>query len=415
MFQTTNINPKNVFSRGLTVVFLGFLALAFSYSARATLGLAMPFWEAEFGWSRSFISNVGALALVVTAIAAPVTGVIQDRKGLRFTLLMGLSMLCLSCAMVTVATNQWFFMFAFGIVGGVGFGMVAMNVVATAVARTFPKKVGLASGVATSGATVGQLVVIPLVAILLTSYSWQWSFLSLAVGVACLIPFVWLVPRDSSASVNVEPEAKASDQGSNWKPILKKLIKNRVFNLLFWSYFICGFTTTGAIETHLMPFASYCGFPPLASATAYGLLATINLFGMIGIGWLTDKVNRAFLLATIYLIRALSFLLLMNIGSSYEVLIVFAIIFGIVDYSTVPITSSIVASDLGLKNMGLIMGLLTAGHQIGASIGASFGGLMFDQYGDYSGLWISSLVFAALAAIFALALNLKSSTSHTVE
>jgi len=415
MLQITTLTTKTVFSRGLTVIFLGFLALAFSYSARAALGLAMPVWEAEFGWSRSFISNVGALALVVTAIAAPVTGVILDRKGLRFTLLTGLCMLCTACALVAVATNKWFFMFAFGIVGGIGFGMVAMHVVATAVARTFSKKVGLSTGVATSGGTIGQLIVIPLIAILLTSYSWQWGFLSLAVGVACLIPFVWLVPNEPSNSVDEQPVEKVTDQGENWKPILKKLMTNRVFHLLFWSYFICGYTTTGVIETHLMPFASYCGFPPLASATAYGLLATINLLGMIGIGWLTDKVNRAFLLATIYLIRALSFLLLMNIGSSYEVLIVFAIIFGIVDYSTVPVTSSIVASELGLKHMGLIMGLLTAGHQIGASIGASFGGLMFDQYGDYNGVWLSSLLFAGLAAVIALGLNLKAKTSHRVE
>jgi predicted MFS family arabinose efflux permease len=65
--------------------------------------------------------------------------------------------------------------------------------------------------------------------------------------------------------------------------------------------------------------------------------------------------------------------------------------------------------------MGLIMGLLTAGHQIGASIGASFGGLMFDQYGDYNGVWLSSLLFAGLAAVIALGLNLKAKTSHRVE
>ena len=40
---------------------VSFVALGVVMSMRATLGLLMPVWEAEFGWSRSFISAGGAL------------------------------------------------------------------------------------------------------------------------------------------------------------------------------------------------------------------------------------------------------------------------------------------------------------------------------------------------------------------
>jgi len=76
--------------RALLVVALGFLALALTYSARAVLGLAMPLWETEPGWSRSYVSNVVARALLVMALVAPVAGYMLDRKGLRLTLLFGL-------------------------------------------------------------------------------------------------------------------------------------------------------------------------------------------------------------------------------------------------------------------------------------------------------------------------------------
>src|SRR3546814_5863423 len=82
------------------------------------------------------------------------------------------------------------------------------------------------------------------------------------------------------------------------------LARSPAFHAIFWSYTICGFTTSGVIETHLMPYAALCGFPPVPSATAYGLLSGVNLIGMIVAGWLSDRVHRPRLLAAIYLIRS---------------------------------------------------------------------------------------------------------------
>ncbi|MGB3148647.1 MAG: hypothetical protein WBA91_12965, partial [Paracoccaceae bacterium] len=51
-----------------SVVGFGFLALALSFSGRAALGLIMPVWQKEFGWTSSYISGVGAAALIVMAM-----------------------------------------------------------------------------------------------------------------------------------------------------------------------------------------------------------------------------------------------------------------------------------------------------------------------------------------------------------
>lgn len=385
----------------VTIVALGFLALALSYSARAALGLAMPVWEREFGWTRGFVSNAGAIALVIMAIIAPISGVMLDRKGLRFTLLVGLAAVCISCIVVGSNDNPWILLLGFGLIGGVGFGIVATHVVAAAVARVYPDNVGFSSGVATSGSTAGQFLIVPLVAMLLTSFSWRWGFVGLAVGTACLIPFVWLVPEDNPRS-DVASDSRGGASTWEWKSDLGQLAVSPVFHLLFWSFFICGYTTSGVIETHLLPYASFCGFPPVPSATAYGVLSAVNLVGMIVVGWLTDRMNRPLLLAGIYIVRGITFLLLLNVGTSFETLLLFAVLFGAVDYSTVPVTASLVASHLGLRFMGLVMGLITAGHQIGAALGAGLGGFLFDRYASYDKVWISSLVLAVMAGLLVL-------------
>lgn len=102
-----NSAPNYLASRAVIVIAMGFLALALTYSARAVLGLAMPIWENELGWSRVSVSNVAAIALLIMAIIAPLSGVMLDRKGLRFTLLFGLVAVCAACIVVSLATNFW--------------------------------------------------------------------------------------------------------------------------------------------------------------------------------------------------------------------------------------------------------------------------------------------------------------------
>ena len=162
------------------------------------------------------------------------------------------------------------------------------------------------------------------------------------------------------------------------------------------------------IETHFLPFASFCGFAPLPSAAAYGVLSAVNLVGMIGAGWLSDRVNRPALLASIYILRGLTFIVLLNIGADIQTLLIFAVAFGAVDYATVPITASLAASHLGLRVMGLAMGLISAGHAIGGATGAYLGGYLFDLYARYDWVWLSSIALAVLAGLLVLLLRDRS-------
>jgi MFS family permease len=397
--------------RAIIVVALGFLALALVFSARAALGLAMPIWESELGWSRGYVSNVAAVALLIMAVTSPVSGFILDRKGLRFTLLLGLIAVFISSVVISIAESTWVLLIGFGVIGGVGFGIIATHVIASAVARVYPENVGFASGIATSGSSAGQFLFVPLIALLFASFSWRWGFVGIAVGIAFLIPFVWYVPSDKPIK-EVSVTTSVND-ATDLKTSIKTLFSTPVFHLLFWSYLICGYTTTGVIETHLLPYASYCGFKPIPSAAAYGLLSAVNLLGMICIGWLTDKMNRPLLLGCIYIIRGLTFWILLNVGTSYETLLLFAVIFGVVDYSTVPVTASLVASHIGLKVMGLTMGLLSAGHSIGAAIAASLGGYFFDKDASYDLIWMSSIALATIAGV--LAFLVKDNPNQTLQ
>ena len=380
------------------IVAFGFLALAISASARATLSLLMPVWQREFGWTSSYISGVGAIALVVVAVVAPFAGRLVDRAGPRFTLNLGMGLLGIGCGLVALMNGKVMFVIGYAGFCAVGFGVVASHVVATAVTRTFSRQRGVAVGTATSGATGGQFVIVPLIAVLLSFGSWRWCFGALAIGSLALIPCILAMMRELAG----DRDAKGH-QTSSFVQDFGQIIRRPAFQVLFWSFLICGFTSSGAIETHLLPFAAFCGFPPLQSATAYGVLSLVNLFGMIGAGWLTDRVNRPMLLALIYLLRAMTYIILINLpGTSIEVLFLFAILFGIVDYSTVPVTASLAASHIGIKVMGQAMGMISAGHALGGALAAYLGGYLVDTTGSYEMLWLGSVWLLAGASLLAL-------------
>ena len=126
---------------------------------------------------------------------------------------------------------------------------------------------------------------------------------------------------------------------------------------------------------------------------------------MILAGWLTDRMNRPLLLAAIYFLRSLTFIVLIWAARDISLLFLFAVLFGLFDYSTVPVTASLAASHIGLRVMGLTMGLLAGGHALGAAAGAFLAGLLFDAYGQYFWVWIAAFALAMLAGMLSLAIS----------
>src|SRR5262245_52522851 len=155
------------FHSGWMIVAIGFLALGLAFSARGMLSLAMPEWIVEFGWSRSFISNVMAITFVIMACLSPLVGFAIDRGGPRLILVAGLSLVAASTIVQAMMQGEIAFILGFIGLGALGFGLVATHAVSSAVARSFDARQGLAIGIATSGSTAGQFIFMPILGLLL--------------------------------------------------------------------------------------------------------------------------------------------------------------------------------------------------------------------------------------------------------
>lgn len=359
-------------------------------------------WVRSLGWSKTFIGSGQSIALIVMAIFSPVAGNLADRFGARSMLVAGLLVITIGLLTFAFLPAASVYVLAYGIVGGLGFATANMHLISTALAKLFKENRGLATGIANSGATAGQFLTVPLLALSLTYFSWRWSMAAMAIICSIVAIVIWVMLRQPHAHTIEKSETLSAEPLWNR---LRFLITNPTFHILYWSFFICGVTTTGAIETHFLPYAAFCGFPPVPASGIYGLTAAINFGAMFLSGYLTDRVNRPLLLGSIYLMRSLSFVVLMNVGSSYEMMLLFAIIYGVFDYSTVPPTASLVASHLGLRIMGLAMGLISGGHALGGAVGAWAGGYLFDLFARYTEMWWFAFGTAVLAGLMVFLLH----------
>jgi len=389
---------------GWVVVFVMFLALSMVSATRASIGLAMPSLELEMGWSRSYISTIVAWSLIAMAITSPFVGNLLDRFGPRNILLAGLILVAIALGMTSRITSAWQFMLSYSLLAGISFGIVSKNVASATIARHFTENRGFAVGVANAGATAGHIALLPVMALILTFFGWRYGYLFLAFAALALLPVVWFLikPDKDAQSARKSAELVSGSLGLR----LKILFKNKTFLALLGSYTICGFTATGMIDTHFLPYAISCGIPIVVGASAYGVLAAFNMGGMALSGYLSDRINRPILLAVIYIMRGLSYILLLLIPT-YDVNLiwVFAVVFGIFDYSTIPVTTSLVATHVGLKTIGLSLGVLAMFHAAGGALGAFLGGYLYDMFQKYDGVWVAAISVAMIAGVLVLTIK----------
>ncbi len=399
----TRINPW-------IVVWLCFATLSIVMSARQSVSIMTDEWVRSLGWSKTFIGSGQSVAFIAMGIFSPVAGNLADRFGARAMLTAGLLTVCASFLAFATFPIAGLYIMGYGILGGMGFATANAHLVSTALAKLFKENRGLATGIANSGATAGQFITVPLLTLSLGYFSWRWAMLAVSLTCAVMAVVIWVMLKPTAE------EAAQKKETTSDEPLatrLKFLLTNSTFHILFWSFFICGVTTTGAIETHFLPYAAFCGFPPVPASGIYALTAALNFCGMFASGYLTDRMSRPLLLGTIYLMRSVSFIVLMNVGTSYEMMFLFAVIYGIFDYSTIPPTASMAASHLGLKIMGLAMGLISGGHALGGAVGAFFGGYLFDVFARYTEMWWLAFATAVVAGLMVFIIREKANRQDT--
>ncbi len=372
---------------GWVMIAVTFLTALVSAGAVGAPGVFILPLQKEFGWTTAQISSALSIRLLLFGLMAPFAAALLNRYGLRNVTLTALLIVVSALVVSLGMTEVWQLMLLWGVVVGFGTGLTALVLGATVAARWFNVRRGLAVGILTASSATGQLVFLPLLAALTDSYGWR-SALGLMCAMLGVAAFaVVLLMRDRPSDLGLRP---FGDMGTeplpapppNNAPImaaalgtLRDASRSRVFWVLFFTFFICGASTNGLIQVHLIPFCADYGIPQVQAASLLAAMGIFDFVGTIASGWLSDRYDNRYLLFWYYGLRGLSLLFLPFTDFSFYGLSVFAMFYGLDWIATVPPTVRLTAQRFGAERAGLVFGWIFAGHQLGAATAAFGAGL----------------------------------------
>jgi len=152
--------------------------------------------------------------------------------------------------------------------------------------------------------------------------------------------------------------------------ILAEAARNRVFWVLAATFFICGLSTNGLIQTHFISLCGDAGLGPVPAASVLAMMGAFDLVGTIASGWLSDRYDNRKLLFMYYGLRGLSLLWLPYSEFTLYGLSVFAMFYGLDWIATVPPTVRLAGATFGKEKAGMVFGWIFAAHQLGAAVAA---------------------------------------------
>ena len=384
------------------IVALAFFALAVAMGVRSTIGLLVHPWEAEFGWDRAAVSLTASFGFLAYGLAQPVAGRWADRYGPRLVFTGSLALLGLSTAAVGVIQNLWqaYLVFGIGLMAAVG---GASNVTgAVAIARWIKRRKALAVGIVMAGAAAGQLVLVPAIAAFMKASGWRLAFVWTGLGVLLIaVPLVAVFLKDDPPGT---AETRAARNLAWGRPqSLSALARQKNFWWLMGSFWVCGVTTAGLIDTHLIPYAEDVHIDTITAATAFGVLGTFNVLGTLFAGAISDRWGHKWVLGWVYAGRAVTLVFLLFVREPVT-LFAFAVAFGLVDFATVPPTTALSTTLFGARSGGTVIGLVSLSHQVGSAVGSYAGGLIHDWGGSYVLFFLGGALLCAAAAAMSWAI-----------
>src|SRR6478609_8684622 len=181
---------------GWVVVGATFLTMLITAGTVGAPGVFIVPLQKEFGWTTSEISAALAIRLVLFGLMGPFAAAFMNRFGVRNVALAALLLIASGLLLSLTMTHVWQLVLLWGVVVGLGTGLVALVLGATVATRWFTERRGLVVGLLTASSATGQLVFLPLLAELTERVGWRSAMVFVLAMIVVAALAVLLLMRD---------------------------------------------------------------------------------------------------------------------------------------------------------------------------------------------------------------------------
>jgi sugar phosphate permease len=389
------------------------VAVSFLYAVFSTASLGVPAvlilpMAKDLGWSIGELSAPQGLRVALFGLCAPLAGGLMLRYGVRRMVFISGALLMAGLVMSITMTHKWQLWLGMGILLGLAPGLTAMQLTAVVPARWFVAHRGLAVGVLGASVATGTLIFMPLAAWVSEAWGWRAALMIPAVGaLGSWLLFLWLgrerpqeiglQPLGATAPVPVPPRPKSNFLQLSFNALAVGS-KRWIFWVLVFTFAICGVSSFGLTQAHLVPFCSDLGIPLGISASLLAVIGVFDMVGTIGSGWLCDRYDNRWLLAMYYGLRGVALIWLVYANVSTTGLLIFAVIYGLDFIATVPPTVRLAVQTFGQETGPAVFAWIFASHHISAGLMLVATGVSRDMIGTYAPAFLVAGLLCLVAA-----------------
>jgi MFS family permease len=357
----------------------------------------------EFGWSRSELASIQAVAMWAV-IAAPFIGYMIDRLGTRLVLTAGMGLLGLIyVAAAHMPAQFWAPLLLFALIQSVG--QATATVPHTRVISSwFSRNRGFALGLTITGIPIVSALVAPFLSAVIEADGWRTGYYVLA-GLTLFVglPVNLLLVRERRATA--APAAEASSTPDTPGIELGAALRSKPFGLLVAAMILVNIPAGGLLN-QLVPLLSDGGMTAPRAAIMVSVFASAVIFGRLASGFLLDRMQPALVAAAFTLVPVVGMIGLAFAPYQLELVIGFAVfLIGVQQGAELDLLAYFVARHFGLRRYSSIYGITYAVSAIASSFGIMAFALSHDLSGTYEIALYGSAITLAIAALCFAALR----------
>lgn len=373
--------------------------------------------QQSFAFSRAEATAIYAVMVLAVGFGGPWAGMLFDRLGPRALYGAGAALLVGGTFLASWAQSFWQLALTIGVVIGMGTSCVGIAGQTPLLGRWFPGRIGTALGVVGAATGLGVLICAPIAQILIDAHGWREAYRILGTAaVVVLLPMLVFLPwrrlqRGAGESVPASSRAFGAASGTSFGAAFADPV--------LWAL-VVGFGLTAAatfsVQPQLVGFFVAVGYSPLEAASWLGVGGLAASAGMVGFGWLGDRLGPAAAVWISYAATALGLAVLASMlwVQSFWQLPLYVLTFGATLGSRGPLVMAIAARRWTGPALGRISGLIVFGFGLGGGGGALAGGYLHDLGGDALVFVVAAGLLAMGAVAFAAAFRRQGGTARGV-
>ena len=344
------------------------------------------------GWTKAEISGALSIALLLSALFAPIAGRIIDR-GHFVVLHVGGSILGVLLLVALSQVRQlWQFYLIWSLMG-VAIAGVLYEPCFAILTRTFDKRARAAITRVTLVAGLAGTVSFPAAHYLNTQFDWRITLLVFALSMALIaVPLAWIASRTAQSharTINVEKVDNPR--------VVMKIVRTLPFWLLFITYIALALDHS-MIITHLLPMLDDRGISASSAVIAASFIGPTQVAGRLAMMGLERYVSTVAIAACALLALAIAGICIYWSNIWFGLIVIFVLLQGAGNGVSSIVRPLLTAELLGRKNFGLISGVMALPFLGGTAIGPMVSAILW-RYGGYDSVLLVAVAISTLGVL----------------